>query len=1157
MRAIKCFITSESVMIGDATTAINPPLSLEEFSYGIEILRQCSEELDEQKNKDMGAKLFQRVFAEAALEQYQLSSLSTLALIVDDELAALPWEMLHDGTNWVARTRGIVRVASTAQNSPEIYPKSGNLRILAAISRPLIHENENLADNDSHIIDTKAHIEAFNSLEDEQFPAEIKLREHITKKEFEWEVSESYHAIHFVGNGNADAFEFETKHGTADQVDRDWMREQMTVALRGSLRLIAITPCFSPGNSDEILDIASTMMKTGVPAVIIMQGNLSEAANAVFIKNLYRDLALGKSIDEAVMDARSAMATDWQIRPCEWAMPVLYVNESLLEAEASLNIMDAGMAKMMSEPKVGVVKQREASPDPMMNRDEKFIGRRQELCDILQALDPERQGDDELSMLPVQVICLHGDVGMGKTAIATEATRRMLGWFDDIIWLAGFSASAKEPAGDDDSLEQISEVDEFLITLAHKCEIELNGDEDRVQLRESIIRVLSDGRRRLLILDDLAPSSELELFETLPTNCKAIVTSNKPLEMDKQQIHIQPMSSQDSMQLLLSHDEISSEEAEKIVHITGGHPMTMRLAISQIVSGEKSLDDILTDIENAEGTIFDHIFRYSLALAGGDGRKIFAAMAVFSPTASRKSLQSACGLGDLEFENAIKCIVELSLIESYDQGKRFGLHQLVQAKAQQQLESDLDSGNYYERAAQFFSELVSATAPMTVPEQAVKALGVPSLTGMAAQRIQEAAVEIFVKPAVKVLETELPNCLLAMDWFMQKENIDAADTLFRNLSGFLTARGYWNEAVGYLTRINDSLKGDGRSYAEASAFLGMFHERQERWEESITHYKDALEAARRSQNVELQANVLSALGTLYTRQRDWGNAGQYLEDSRLIFQQLGDETGEISALNILGGIYQQLGEWSKAIQYLEILYGISQRSDNGASMAELLNKLAECHQSMESNESAAESYNNALSIYIELGDRDGEGNVLNSLGEFYCKQSEFDQAIQFYLKSLDIKQETGDQIGRQQVLKNLALAHGEKKEWMESARAYLESFQLAGQIHFTAISSLLPDILELCDGMFTDKEFALPKQLVLQLTELIQDAEPDNEETRAALIICHGVFTVIGFVAACEYNRDSDIYIEALELARSLDEQTGAVLGLIEWLKGGSGNGNK
>ena len=93
--------------------------------------------------------------------------------------------------------------------------------------------------------------------------------------------------------------------------------------------------------------------------------------------------------------------------------------------------------------------------------------------------------------------------------------------------------------------------------------------------------------------------------------------------------------------------------------------------------------------------------------------------------------------------------------------------------------------------------------------------------------------------------------------------------------------------------------------------------------------------------------------------------------------------------------------------------------------------------------------------------------------------------------------------------------------------------------------------------MFSSAEFAIPAQLVQQLTEIIQNTEPVDDDMPAALAICHGVFTIIGFMATCECDKDSNEYKEAMELARSLDEKTGAALKLVEWLERGEDNGGE
>ena len=1157
MKAIKCIIKSESVTIRDTTEAIDPPLSLEEFSGDIDLLR--SKSVNEKLIREMGERLFQRVFTGNALDLYGRTEPAALALEMSDELALLPWELLHDGVNWIARTRGIIRAVATEQGSPEVIPKAGSLRVLAAIAGPLLHDDENLPDDSleqPHLIDVDAHAAVFRGLEGGKFPTEIKLRRHITREILSREVSENYHAFHFVGHGNIGRLVFETRHGTSDLAEESWIREQITVALRGGLRLVVVNSCFSADASDEVPGVAATIMETGVPAVIAMQGTVSEPADMAFVRNLYDALGMGKSIDEAVMDARRAMATDWQMGAWEWATPVLFVNESLLEEEASLNLMDADMVKMMAEPKVRIVEQRQAEIDPMMTREEEFIGRRRELSDVLRSLDPERQDGE-------RVVCLHGDAGMGKTAIAIEAAHRMAEWFDDLIWLSGRSAppeELREHVKGDDPLARISSDQGFLTALANKCGAELSGSEDPSQLRNSVLINLNDGRRRLLVLDSMERFAGSDLVRSflfnLPANCKALVTSRESLEINERQIHVGPMNSLDSARLLVVYGELkglraSPEEMKEIIHFTGGHPMAMRLIVSQVTTAEKTLDDALKDMKEAKGRIFDYIFGRSLDLAGADGRKLFAVMAIFFPTASRKALQSVCGLNVVEFEGAIESVVGLSLVESYEQGKRFSLHQLARAKAQELLKSDIERVKYQERAAQFFMEFVNATIPMTRPEIAAKALGAPMLEGKSAQRIQDAAIEIFVKPAIKMLEMELVNCLLALEWALDREDISSANELLSNLSDFLTTRGYRDAATHYLSRIAEGWRKQGEHNAEAVVLreLGMMYDGQGRWEDAIKCYEGALGAARESDDSRLEAHTLSGLGTVYAKQGKWDEASSSFESSREIFQQLGDEKEEAGVLSNLGILYRQTGRREEAIQCFEALIRVSRRIDDKLMEATALSNLAECYGSEQRYDDALKSYEKSLEIlYADSGSKAAQGEVLNRLALLCEEQGDPEQAMQYYQRSLDARMEIGDRAGHRAILDNIARVLSKQNQWMKAASACLESFQVAVEIRSSVIDSLRV-ILQVGKDMLRAGEFATPAQLAQQLLQLIQNTDATDDRTRISLAISHGVLTLISFMAACEFNRESSVYREALELARSLDEKTGAALNLVNWLE--------
>jgi tetratricopeptide (TPR) repeat protein len=1175
VKAIRCFITSKSVTINDATAAIEPSLSersVKEFSDEMDLVRDLSKQPHERKNKEierrimgMGRKLFRRVFTEAALDQYRSADPAALALLVSDDLAILPWELLHDGANWTARTRGVVRAVTAEQRPPEIIPKPGALRVLAAIAGPLLHDNEALPDDDPRQpdpIDVNAHAEVFRRLEGAQFPAEVKLRKHITRESLSREVSENYHVLHFVGHGNVGRLVFENRHGIADLAEEDWIREQITVALRGGLRLVVVNSCFSADADKEMPGVAATILKTGVPAVIGMRGSVSEPADIAFVRNLYGGLARGKPIDEAVMDARRAMATDPRTEAWEWATPVLFVNESLLDEKVSLNLMDAEMAGMMAAPKVNIFPP-EPSLDPMMTRDERFVGRRRELSDVLRSLDPERQDG-------AQMACLHGDAGMGKTAIAIEAAHRIAEWFDDVIWLSGRTAppdELREHVKGDDPLARISGAEGLLMALAHKCGFDLKGDEEPSQLRDGILRNLRDGGRKLLVLDSMERFVRSDLIRSLlvnlPANCKALITSRESLEMDERPVPVKSMNNLDSARLLIEYSglkdlKIDSEEIGGIIHRTDGHPMAMRMVVSQVVTAQKTLGDALKDLREARGEIFDYIFKRSLRLAGSDGRKVFAAMAVFLPTASRKALQHVCGLNDADFEKTIKRVVGLSLVESYEQGKRFGLHQLARAKAQQELGSDKDGGKYRERAARFFMEFVNATAPMTQPAIATKAL-MEQMPGSALgkQMIQDAAIQIFVKPAMEDLETELANCLLALEWWLDRGGLDTATKFLDGLGEFLIMRGYWDEAIYYNMRMAEGCRNRGAHHAEAAVLinLGTLYYSRGRWKDSIEHFENALRIAREFQNKALEGEALAGLGTVYAGQRKWDEAGRCLEASREMFQILGDELGKANVINRLGALYLQTGRWDEAARCFEDFLRISERHDDKRNEAAALANLGLCHWNGQRYDSASKCYEGALRMYEDLGNKAEKGDVLNNLGLLHQSQGDLEGAVTCYQASLEIKREIGDRVGQSTVLGNIVIVHSRQHQWLKAANSCLESFQIAVQIQSTVVMDSLRNILDVSKNILRAGEFAIPAQLVQQLSQLTQSAEVSDEEMRMALAICHGVFTIIGFMAMCECDKRSDAYKEALELARSLDENTGAALKLVEWLKGDEANG--
>ncbi|MGB9596865.1 MAG: tetratricopeptide repeat protein, partial [Candidatus Poribacteria bacterium] len=901
MKAIKCFITFKSIVVNDNVSKIVPPLSIDELKQEIDNIRNHPEKLSEQDLIEFGSLLFKRVFTEAALDQYRITDPSIVTIAPSSELAFIPWELLHDGKDWIAKTRGIIRIAETPRKSPELLPKLGNLKILATMSSPIL--NETMPEDDPEqisTVDIKQHLDAFQRLEGEPLPIDIKLNKHITKEILSKEISSNYHIWHFVGHIYNGQLVFETRQASIELIDKVKLQEYITIGIRGGLRLIVQNSCYSENAYNEIYNIANTIMETGLPALVIMQNGLSEYANQEFIKAFYGALAKGKTIDSAMLISRQSMSSDWQANPIEWSTPILFVNDSLINEDISLNITDAEIAEAIDSPKVSIFYPLQAKIDHKLTREDKFVGRREELNTILRSLDPERQDSEKF-------INIYGDSGTGKTAIIIESIDRIAEWFDEIICLL------TENLGFDSILNPRT----LLMAIAYKYNINLREYGTDIELKNDLINGLDDNKKRLFVIEDLIFTSDVlkSFLNELPANCKAIITSNKALELGGKQTQIGMLKQIDAIKLCYAYKK-DLERIEKLTLMTGGHPMLTKLAISQVASGERTLDNVLKDIKKAKGDLVDHIVDSSLKLALKDGRKILAVMSLFYPNANKKAIQDICNMNDETFNKAIKRLTDLSLIESYQNGKRLGIHQIIRTKAEKLLESDQDCEKFYESLAKYIMEFLNATIPMTNIDVATKAIEGQMPENTSKEHLKDVATQILVKPAIDLIEMEIFNCLSVLKWAMKKGDLEKTMKISDSLSDFLAKMGYWDIINQYLLGMSELLEKQNNLRLQATAIfnLGTLNYKQGKIDSAIESYQSALNIAKKSQDYNLIAQSLNALGYAYLEKDNIDKAIKSFESLLEIYKSIDDDLSSALLLNNLGSIYQNNRELEKAFQ---------------------------------------------------------------------------------------------------------------------------------------------------------------------------------------------------------------------------------------------------
>jgi CHAT domain len=247
-----------------------------------------------------------------------------IRLRLPQPLLNIPWEYLYDeehGFLGLDPDTALVRYPELP-NPVKPFPVSPPLRILAMISAPsdlpeldVEQEWAKLNSTLHNLVD--AGMAQVDRLENGTLSA---LRQQLTV--------EKYHVLHFIGHGGFDeqgqdgALALESAEGKTRLVTG---RSLGMMVHHRTLRLAVLNACEGDRSApdDPFSGVAQGLVRSGIPAVIAMQFEISDPAALVFSQSFYQGIADGLPIDAATVEARRAIFADGN--EVEWATPVLYL----------------------------------------------------------------------------------------------------------------------------------------------------------------------------------------------------------------------------------------------------------------------------------------------------------------------------------------------------------------------------------------------------------------------------------------------------------------------------------------------------------------------------------------------------------------------------------------------------------------------------------------------------------------------------------------------------------------------------------------------------------------------------------------------------------------------------------------------------------------
>ena len=603
---------------------------------------------------------------------------------------------------------------------------------------------------------------------------------------------------------------------------------------------------------------------------------------------------------------------------------------------------------------------------------------------------------EELAPHKNRLIALWGAGGVGKTAIAVEAVRALVGAYDQrVAWV---SADGREDFNLttllDETATQLGRIDLRKLALEPK--------------KEQVGEVLMTAPT-LIVLDNfetITPEEANHCAEWLaqPALCSALITTRQKVEAAHRNIPITTMLSEEAHDLLQRlieevHDRnaFASLDRESVIQTAESNPLVLQWVVGQIDLAQDA-KEVLSELRQGEGTAAERVFTRSFELKQMDsgGRAVLLALSLFVPSATRKSLAVVAGLDKEKdrkrFKEAIKTLSSLWLLNTADAGERLVVEGLTRELTKARLSHDPRSKTLRPRYVARFLRHAEANSKTTIEH-------------------------------LNSMEMEKDNVLSSIDVAFELNDWKSALRICAAIGEFLLLRGYWDESA---RRGEQALKAARDIKAEKwiAFFAHMLALVQGNHGNLVTAhdlYNESLEINRKLGNQSGIATSLHQLGSLAEDRGDLEEASRLYNESLEIDRKLGNQGGIATSLRAMGILVQEQGEIERARQMYDESLKIAKRLGSQSDIAYSLHQLGTISLAEEDYQEAESLFTQSLTILRRLDDKQNIAECLESMGDLRVAQKLFAEALALYSEALQIAEALSGKFRIASVKHSLAL----------------------------------------------------------------------------------------------------------------------------------------
>lgn len=982
-------------------------------------------------------------------------------------LLSLPWELLHDGREYLFRGARGARVRRQLPNRTPVAPlvTEPPIRVLLISPRP---EDDSAAYID-HRVSARPLVEALAPLGE---LVDLHLLRPPTFQALDDELTRAhrdgkpYHVVHFDGHGIYDkrlglgALCFEDPDDAGKLTGRRTaivQADDLAAVMRDHrVPLVFLEACQTAmSDLDPKASVAGRLLDRGVASVVAMSHSVLVATARRFVARFYTSLMAGERVGEAMLDGQRELANDTRrgrgfggdFHLQDWFVPVLYQEE--LDPPLVTSQPDERVRRVVAEgQKLALGRLPEVPPHG-------FVGRSRELLAVERLLDRRRWA------------VVLGEGGEGKTTLAAELAR----------WLV---ATRRFERAAFVSLEDALDLRSVLFALGDQLVpgFAAEAAKNPEQALPLIERALRE-RRTLVVLDNMEsllpppePSPpfdkggpggisqeaqdaafEPELLSGLLSLCsrlseaggtRLVFTSRGalPAPFDREPVRLGRLDRGDAVALVghvLGQQETrpargdageSEDEIERLVDAVDRHARSLVLVAREVAaSGVRGATERLEELMG------------KMAERWGDDRErsLYASVELSLrrlPEATRRRLPR---LGVFQGGGHLFVI---------DQVLELGSAEAVQELAQQLIGVGLGELLPYGHL-----RLHPALAPWLRREleeaelEEARRVWVGAMVALARFLYQQRSQDVQLAATLTVLE--LPNLLGALERLAKTAAaevvVDAATTLEgllqnlgrpRAMARVVRLREAAAEGLGEWSQVAfEAKRSEAERLLEAGRFAEALKALQSLLQRALAVGEDAYETA---------AYDLAGAYFMLGRALQKGGAAEAalapLAEARRRFQKLGtagdqDAAGMASAsITEAGDCLRTLGRLDEAAAAYEESIRLAEELDDRRSGAAARGQLGTVRLLQQRYEDALGAWNEARKTFEQLGEPGSVATAWHQIGRVYQEAGQPEAAEHAYQQALRIKVQRGDRAGEADTLGQLGLLHRHMDRAEDSVR---------------------------------------------------------------------------------------------------------------------------